>query len=440
LYDNNFEIAKVSEWARKCEGYLLCILKQQNGDVMFNFKDIDKLCDIAERLNFRLIGLWGRGIGGHDRLYPNYMPDNLLGGREEMRRAIARANERGFKIIVYTNGKIVDTSTDYYKYNGLETVILDEKKQPLLEFWRKHKNTTPLIFATACPGSSFWRKTMLDLALDAKSLGANAFYIDQVGQGSPVTLQCYSDNHDHQTPQEAYSIYRIKLIQDIRKKIKQIDPDFSVMTEGLNDALLNEVDFFQGVPNLNTPFLFPEMFRYTFPEVISVTVNPSPALDRFDANYSSVYGLRHQIMSRYPADADYLLNGIIPEDANYSNVVDPPNLKKLAKASPEEMMKYTHSLLKFENDNSDFFRFGRFIDVDGINVKGDCILAKGYINGNKMGVVVWNQNLAEKRSFSISVPGFKFIKATEPNNSMVSISSPLDANSIRLLIYEKNEK
>jgi hypothetical protein len=436
-YDRNFKIAKVSDWAKKCEGYMLCILKQQNGDVMYTYKDIDKLCDVAEKLNFKLIGLWGRGVGGHDHLYPNYMPDNLLGGREEMRNAIERAHERGFKVIVYTNGKIIDTSTDFYEYNGIETIILNEKKQPLLEFWRKHENTTPRIFATACPGSSLWRRTMLNLAIDAKSLGADAFYIDQVGQGSPVTLMCYSEFHDHQTPQEAYSEYRIKMMHDIRGKMKEMDPEFSIMTEGLNDALLSDVDFFQGVPNLNTPFLFPEMFRYTFPEVISVTVNPSPALNRTDANYSTVYGLRQQIMSRYPADVDYLLNNKIPEYSDYANITGPPDIKRFTQASAEETTKYTHDLFQFQNDNAEFFRFGKFIDEEGIEIAGDDILAKGFENGKRIGVIVWNRNLTEERNFSISLPGYRLISACEPHQKKISSSSPLKANSLRLLIFEK---
>lgn len=436
-YDSIFKIASISDWAKRCEGYILCILKQQNGEVMYTYKDIDKLCDIAERLNFKLIGLWGRGVGGHDHLYPNYMPDNLLGGREEMRLAIERAHKRGFKVIVYTNGKIVDTSTDYYKYNGIETIILNERKHPLFEFWRKHENTTPLIFVTTCPGSAVWRKTMLNLALDAHSLGADAFYIDQVGQVSPVTCKCFSEYHDHDLPQEAYSKFRIMMMHDIREKLRQIDPEFSVMTEGLNDALLSDVDFFQGVPNLNTPFLFPEMFRYTFPEVISVTVNPSPGLNRFDANYSTVYGLRHQIMSRYPADVDYLLNGKIPNESDYSNITGPPDIGRFTKVSAEETMKYMHELFQFENSNSDFFRTGKFIDEEGVEVTGDDIMAKGFLNGNRIGVVVWNQHLTEERDYSVSVPGYRLTGVSEPGRKSVTNTSPLSANSIRLLEFKK---
>jgi hypothetical protein len=437
-YDRNFKLAAVSDWARRSEGYMLTILKQQNGEVMYAYRDIDKLGDIAGKLNFSLVGLWGRGVGGHDRYYPNYMPDDLLGGRSDMKNAIERIHNRGFRVIVYTNGKIIDTSTDYYLFNGIETIILNQKKQPLLEFWKKHENSAPVIFATACPGSSLWRKTILDLAIDAVSLGADAFYIDQMGQGSPVNLMCYSEFHDHDIPQQAYSKYRIRLFHEIRTMGKKINPEFSIMTEGINDALLCDVDFFQGIPHLSTPFLFPEMFRYTFPEVIAVTLNADPGLHRYDANFSTVYGLRHEIMSRYPADAEYLQTGKLPDRNSYSNITGPPDIKRFTETSAEETSRYTHDLFKFENDNAEFLRSGRFIDEAGLQISGNSIMAKGFVNGNKIGVVVWNKHLSLKNDFSVTIPGYIQVKASEPGNDYVKGSSPLDPNTIRLIVFEKN--
>ncbi|MCE5345569.1 MAG: DUF6259 domain-containing protein [Bacteroidales bacterium] len=436
-YDKNFKIASVSEWARKSAGYMLTIFKQQNGDVMYNYKDIDRVCDIAKKLNFDLVGIWGRGVGGHDRLYPNYMPDNLMGGRGELKKAIERAHQRGFKIIVYSNGTIMDASTDFYVYNGIETILLNERKQPELEYYVKHDNSTPVIFALGCPGSALWRKTILDLATDAQSLGVDAFYIDEVAWRGP--LMCYSKNHDHALPQEAYTKYRVKMMHDIRAKMKETDPEFTIMTEGINDAMLVDVDIFQGVPgNINSPGCFPEMFRYTFPEAIGIALNSDPSLRRYDLNHEAIFGLRHEIMSRYQGDVDYLNYGKLPSEESYAHVNDTPDIKQLNEVPAEEVTSYTHSMFQFENDNADYFRSGKFIDEDGIKITGDEILGKGFLNGSKMGVVVWNKNLSEKRDFSVSVPGYKLVKATEPGKSEVNASSSLDANSVRLLIFEKD--
>ena len=438
-FDQNFKLPVVSQWTKDNAGLMLTILKQQNGSLMWKYNEIDKLCDIAEKLNIKLIGLWGWGVGGHDRLYPDYTPDDLMGGRDELVKAIERAHKRGFKIIVYSNGTIMDASTGYYHKNGIETIQLSERKQPNIEFYLKHSNTTPVIQVRACPGSAIWRKTVMDLALNARSLGVDAFYIDQVGVRGP--FMCFSEKHDHVLPQEAYTTFRFKMMHDIRSRMKEIDPEFSIITEGTVDALLTDVDVFHGLGpgSMITTHSFPEMFRYTFPESIIIQLNPSPALTRYDANYAAVYGLRHEIMCRYEPDADYLRYGKIPSAESYSDlfVNDPPIVKKMTQVSPEEVTSYTNMLIRFENENSRFFRNGRFIDQDGIEVNGDDILAKGFISGEQMGVVVWNKHLSEERDFLISVPGYRLLKAAEPGNHDAKAFSPLPANSVRLLSFGK---
>ncbi len=437
-YDKNFSTASTSQWVNNNTGFMLVILKQQNGNVMWKYSDIDQLCDIAEKRNIKLIGLWGRGVGGHDRLYPNYMPDNLLGGEEEMKKAIRRAQERGFKVIVYSNGTIMDTSTDFYVYNGIQTISLDEEKRPIIATYLKHSNATPVVQALACHGSSLWRKTILNLALDAQSLGVDAFYIDEVGFRNPV--MCHSEIHDHFLPQDADTKYRLKMMRDIRNTMKDIDPDFSILTEGSVDQLLSDVDIFHnGGPSSKDPYTFPELFRYTFPESRVIQLNPSPALTRFDANFDSVYGFIHEIMCRYEPDVEYLKYGIIPTSESYSNhhINDPPIISTMNQASAEEVASYVYDLIQFENNNSMLLRNGKFIDDEGIEVKGEDILAKGYLNGENMGVMVWNKNLTAKRDFTISVPGYKLIKASEPRNPEVVASATLSANSVRILIYKK---
>ena len=438
-YDKNFKMASISQWTKDMAGAMLVILKQQNGSVMWNYNEIDKLCDIAEKYNLKAIRLNGWATGVHDNLYPYYMPDNLMGGRQDLEKAIERANKRGIKIILYSNGKMMDTSTDFYRYNGIETIILNEKMQPDIDFYIKYDNTTPVIFALACPGSKLWRKTIMDLALNAQSLGVDAFYIDQVGVTGP--LMCYSKYHDHQLPQEAFTKYRVQMMHEIRNRMKEINPDFCLLTEGTNDVLLTDIDvsYALGPGSFFTPDGFPEMFRYTFPESIIIQQNSDPVLQRFDANYAAIYGLRHKITCRYEADVEYYMQGKLPTKESYEHVNSPPNTNKFNDI-PEKGMAHLYNLVQFENDNGMFFRNGRFIDQDGIEASGIDIMAKGFINGTSLGVVVWNKHLSEKRDFLVMAPGYRLIKATEPGKPEVIANSSLDANSIRLLIFDKSSK
>src|SRR5690606_32229486 len=98
---------------------------------------IDKLCDVAEAYNLGTVALFGWGFGGHDHLYPFYTPDNTMGGRSALEAAIKRAQQRGIKIIIYANGKIMDTSTDFYAYYGHETMVIQKNLQPEIQYYIK---------------------------------------------------------------------------------------------------------------------------------------------------------------------------------------------------------------------------------------------------------------------------------------------------------------
>jgi len=55
----------------------------------------------------------------------------------------------------------MDTSTDFYKYNGMNNVI-QENKQPQIQYYIKRKKQLR-DFCPGCTGSHVWRKTMYDL-------------------------------------------------------------------------------------------------------------------------------------------------------------------------------------------------------------------------------------------------------------------------------------
>ena len=268
-YDRNYSIVTPPRWVQEESGWILAILKQQNMEVMWPYPEIDRLCDIADSLNMGTIGLFGWAAGGHDHYYPNYPPDNLMGGRSELAKAIERAHGRNKKIILYANGKLMDTSTDFYRYNGSETMVMKQNRQPDIQYYIKQKNGTPVIFAQACTGSAIWRKTMLDLGLQAVSLGADGIIYDQVG-GMGITT-CYAENHDHRRGM-GDTRNRLGMISEISRAVKKINPEFVMMTEDTNDRILRQVDFHHGCAtgSIERAGGFPALIRYTFPELLIV--------------------------------------------------------------------------------------------------------------------------------------------------------------------------
>ncbi|MCG2462088.1 DUF6259 domain-containing protein [Flavobacteriaceae bacterium F89] len=435
-YDENFKVATPPDWVISDTGWLLAILKQQNGNVMWPYKDIDKLCDIAEKFNLTTIGLFGWAIGGHDHLYPNYLPDPLMGGEQVLKDAIKRAHDRGIKVIIYANGKLIDTSTDYYRYRGIEAMAIGADKRPRADFYVKYNNTSPVVFCWACTGSDYWRKTMHNLALQAQSLGADGILYDQLGVLPPEL--CFSTHHDHD-PGHSDSEYRLRMIRKIREDLKKKDSHFIVMTEASNSSVLQEIDYTHGVglgyaPGINA---FPDLYKYTFPELRATQRNGNPLLTRTDANYALMYGLKHEVEIRYTGDVEYLLNGTAPNANSYSTVNYPPDINKMKSMSMEESSKYLHSLIDFENLYGNFLKRGKFISDEGITIDGKDVIARGFINGDELGVVAWNKNETEYRDFEIKVNGYKYVSSHEPSKRKVKYNTQLQPNAVRILIFKK---
>ncbi len=113
--------APTPDWVRdENNGWFLCILKQQNGDLMFRYDELDKIADISDEWGLDVLGLFGWAHGGHDRLYPDNYPDPKMGGPEVLKKAIKRVQKRGKKVILYANGQLIDTASDFYRKHGAE--------------------------------------------------------------------------------------------------------------------------------------------------------------------------------------------------------------------------------------------------------------------------------------------------------------------------------
>ncbi len=472
-YDTQFTMPTLPDWVKRDAGWYLAILKQQNGYVMWRYDEMDKLCDIADRFGFKTIGLFGWAHGGHDRLFPNWVPDDLLGGQAALKQGIERAHKRGFKIILYANATMMDATTEYYKYSGNETMAVREDQSAYTSSIRKYNSATPVVFVESSYSSGRWRSTMMNLALQARDLGADGILYDQAGVKG--ALLNFSRIQDHTLPQESGTKYRVKMLNDIRTALKKLDPEFIIMTEATHDGVIDNIDYHHGwgigtaiepIGFGSAEFSFPALFRYTFPELVETQRNANPMITRAEANFAAVYGLRHEIETRYAEDVDYVVNGKLPTAGSYADVTYYPPVPAKIKEAPEAVAtKYVHDLIQFENDNPAFFRYGQFIDEEGIEVAGEDITAKGFRNGRQVGVVVWNTSRTTPRTARINVPGYQLTTAREIGDSgsgtsplsasvagreggrvsdravsgsaTVSAESPLKANSIRLLVYEK---
>lgn len=439
-------------WSKTSTGWLLAILKQQNGEIVWPYGTLDKLGELADERGLDTLGLFGWGYGGHDHLYPDYNPCPLMGGEKALREGIQKLHARGKRVILYANGYMMERGTAFWTATGKDlAVTCRDRESTVQEFWRKYSDTPGYHFDLACTVTQAWRERLLNLAMQANDFGADGILFDQLGGRGP--MPCYAAGHGHPVPSMVYAGDRKMMLREIAEKMQRVNPEFVIMTEGFFDALLDSISYFHGYllgifkdsaeriarqqARQHMNGIFPEMVRYTYPEAVCTVRFPSPLLDRAMANYTCVYGWRLEIETRYAPDRDYLLNRVPPKVEDYGKIVEKPSVDLMRDLPFDETVAYMKQVAVFQTQNAKLLLTGTFTDTEGFMVNGRGIVAKGYISGKTLGTMLWNTS-DRAEAFTLSVPGYRLVSASAPDAQTVEAFSELAPQAVRLLTWEKN--
>ena len=134
-------------------------------------------------------------------------------------------------------------------------------------------------FAVMCPGSKDWRELLIQrLEYIAKAYQADSIFLDQVC--GCWAYPCYSRDHNHARPNESWSGYLL-MLKEIRRRLRDINADFLLATEGVCDILGQYFDVQQGHNDWDTQvgtksLPMPELYSYTFPKHVVNTGFVSP--------------------------------------------------------------------------------------------------------------------------------------------------------------------
>lgn len=445
------------EWLRNNTGWLLAIMKQQNDEVIVPYDEIGgMLTDAALERGLDVLGLFGRGIGGHDRFYPDYSPDPKLGGEKALRDGIAKAKERGMRVVLYTNGQLLDQDCPWFWPDTGRFITVQRKNGELeSQTWHKYHDAPPRVHGLACHSCDTWREMMLRLAKAANDLGADGLLYDQLACTSPKF--CYNPDHGHPVPAITYGEDRNDNMMYIQQEMAKINPDFVVMVEGILDSQMNTVDMYHGSsPAIVLPakeaFMqrfddsalysyFAELYRYTFPEAIMLARQPNPAQTRFTLHYGLAYGVRNEMELRYSGDRKYVEHNVVPTEEDYANVTGAPDLNVIREAGdPLESEKYYKKVLTFQKRHSDLLMNGRFLAGKGVKFECDSkyVMANAFtaVGGDKLGILVWNISDAPV-TYQVSYPGFVAKSVVSPDKESVSLGDSLDPESVHLVLFER---
>ncbi|MBR2872111.1 MAG: hypothetical protein IKB99_01320 [Lentisphaeria bacterium] len=279
-----FKFREHPESVRQMFGWQRLIMRSQYGENFYTFEDMEKICDEGKAAGIDTLLMFGWHAGGHDNDYPNYVVSPSLGGKAMLQQGIEAFHNKGCKVILYSNGQLIDHNSDFYRYgNGKNVATKDPRGNEHIQTWGFSGNGIGSkvfggrTFSRACPSSREFFGILKKFVDFAAEVGADGVFFDQLGSGDQL---CCDSGHGHAVPfttiMEARSAMLAKLHTYAENK------NLSLGIENVCDVTAQHSDYIHSCPGGANP-VNPNweekgekpqvlndfsLFRYVFPEML----------------------------------------------------------------------------------------------------------------------------------------------------------------------------
>ena len=396
-----FKFREISEAVKNMNGWQRIIMRSQYGENFYTFDDLEKLCDDGLKAGIDTLLLFGWHAGGHDNDYPNYVISSALGGKEKLMKGIEAVHNKGGKVILYSNGQLIDHNSDFYRYgNGKTVATKDLRGNEHIQCWgfSGHGISNALFggrtFSRACPSSREFfglLKKYVDLAAE---VGADGVFFDQLGAGDEL---CCDSGHGHAVPFTTIMEARSAMLAKLRTYAE--NKGLSMGIENISDVTAQHVDYIHTCPGgANTvnpdwerknekPIVLKDfsLFRYVFPELI---LSNRDIRDEKDMVRRCNYLLVQNLVSDVEV---YRCQRSIAEIPAYQ--------------------EYLGKINAFRDKHAGLLRGARFRSDAEYTCSSSDFYTAGHLTADGDLVIMATQSHLEKAKGSFTVPGFTFESA-----------------------------
>jgi hypothetical protein len=286
----------IPDWIRDMTGWLRIILKHQYGEIFYRYDDLPRLYEESKRYGIDTLLIFGWWKGCFDNSYPEYEFDPELGGEDGFKKAIEQIHVMGGKVILYSNGILIDVKTDFYKTHGKLICAKDIDGNEYRDRYKFSsegsllKNGGYKSFVHACHSTQCWREKLLETTQKKQSVNPDAVFYDQL---SICMDFCFDKSHPHKNRIDQAPAHRLESIRAIRSILPKRR---NLGSEAVTDRIAAELDFVHGLGGNGTFFGaadFPDLYRHTFPETVVSNrfIHDERNGFREILNYAFVYGL-----------------------------------------------------------------------------------------------------------------------------------------------------
>lgn len=400
------------DWLRHSVGWIKPFLKDQSGHIRGSYSDLPEMHRKARQIGINVLNCFGWVREGFDNRYPQYNIDDALGGRNALEQALNEIKEAGGRTILYTQGQLIDPTTEFYRAKGNRITAKDIWGYEYREQYSFYEEGSLLqtmrskVFGIACPSACEWIDQLQAQFEMVKEYGAQGILFDQMG-GTPPYI-CFSETHNHSKPSLAAGPGKVRNMKRLREMIKKRDPEFAFVIELATDCYCEYVDIIHshGTGFWPGPEAFGEMFRYTFPEPVVTNRIEEQHRRKMYFGYAFSLGLRL--------------------DTDTSDAEEP------------ETAAYLSRLCELYTAGDCLLMDGRFIDTEGFTCDNECVSTHAFLGEGRLAVTIWNPG-DQQQYFRISVPGYVLEQALWQEPGMFGCEHAILPGDAALQIFRKLE-
>lgn len=285
-FEREFPLREEPSWLRRQDAWLSTIVFQPEDRVVAT---LDEYAAWAERAIGEGIGtveLLGWDKGGIERDYPEYVPEERLGGWDAYRRVAERVEAAGGKLLTFCNYQILDSCSERYanelhRFRRMDSFGNTENWMAWGESTLKASSGADVRrqvpASPAVPGFS----ELLDRQLvELVRAGSHGLQIDKL----TVTGLDFNPGHHHD-PDVAMHEQLVRLIDGLLEQCRAVRPDVAFAGEVACDRFIPSMEvFYRAASDRDISPL-----RYAFPEW-TACVHTSLPWDRVAVNAAVMLG------------------------------------------------------------------------------------------------------------------------------------------------------
>lgn len=259
----HFPFDKSGSWLRKESSWFTSIIYQPEDKIIADYKTYARWTEDARKFGINCFELIGWQNGGLERNYPNYTPEEKLGGKEGFKALLNSIDRHGGKCLVFTNYNILDQNTSWYKKDLFKYKQQDQfGQQNIWMGWgestflaRSGMNVRYHVRSSITPEIE---KLLADQYIELLRDGTHGFQIDKLCVGAALDFNPLNTLK----PDVALCEGLVQAIDRLFKQCRAINPEFQSASEFGYDRLIPYFDI--GYRNSNGNEI--STLRYVFPE------------------------------------------------------------------------------------------------------------------------------------------------------------------------------